>query len=101
MIAGCALGAVLAACSGTTGSSGGAGPAGPAGPSGPSTAGTARNVSAATTITGTITGVAISGPPVVKFQLADQDGTPLQGLTAASLGRRGRLRDCSPDPGIG
>jgi OmcA/MtrC family decaheme c-type cytochrome len=86
MIAGCALGAVLAACSGTTGSSGGAGPAGPAGPSGPSTAGTARNVSAATTITGTITGVAISGPPVVKFQLADQDGTPLQGLTAASLG---------------
>jgi OmcA/MtrC family decaheme c-type cytochrome len=77
---------LLAACSGTTGSAGPAGPAGATGPSGPSTTGSALNVSTATTITGTITGVAISGPPVVQFQLADQNGAPLQGLSAADLG---------------
>jgi len=80
------LSMLLAACSGTTGSAGPAGPAGATGPSGPSTTGSARNVSTATAITGTITAVAISGPPVVQFQLADENGAPLQGLPAADLG---------------
>ena len=44
------------------------------------------NVSTATAITGTITSVTISGPPVVKFRLADENGAPLQGLPAADLG---------------
>jgi len=79
-------GALLAACSGTTGSAGPAGPAGATGPSGPTTTGSAINISTATSITGRITSVAISGPPVVKFELTDQNGAPLQGLPAADLG---------------
>jgi hypothetical protein len=84
LVAVCAL---LAACSGTTG------PAGPAGSStasssgsqgSPSGGGTALNISAATAITGTITSVAISGPPVVQFELVDQTGAPVQGLPAAT-----------------
>jgi len=78
--------AVLAACSGTTGSAGPAGAAGATGPTGPSTTGSAFNVGTATAITGTITSVAISGPPVVKFELRDENGAPLQGLPAADLG---------------
>jgi hypothetical protein len=77
--------ALVAACSGTTGSAGPAGATGATGPSGPSTTGSALNVSTATAITGTITSVTISGPPVVKFQLTDQNGAPLQGLPAADL----------------
>ena len=79
------LSVLLAACSGTTGSPGPAGPAGASGPPGPSTTGAVLNVSTATSITGTITSVAIAGPPVVKFQLTDQNGAPLQGLPAADL----------------
>ena len=78
--------ALVTACSGTTGSAGPAGATGPTGPSGPSSTGSALNVSTATAITGTITSVAVGGPPVVKFQLADQNGAPLQGLPAADLG---------------
>ena len=78
--------ALLAACSGTTGSAGPAGPAGATGPQGPTTTGSALNISTATSITGKITSVAISGPPVVKFQLTDQNGTLVQGLPAADLG---------------
>ena len=77
---------LLGACSGTTGAAGPAGATGATGPTGPSTTGSALNVSAATKITGRITGVAISGPPVVKFQLTDENGAPLQGLPAADLG---------------
>jgi OmcA/MtrC family decaheme c-type cytochrome len=79
---------MLAACSGTTGSAGPAGPAGasgPAGPQGPG-AGPVLNVTTATSITGTVTSVAISGPPVIKFSLADQNGAPLKGLPAADIG---------------
>jgi OmcA/MtrC family decaheme c-type cytochrome len=79
------LSALLAACSGTTGSAGAAGPAGATGPQGPTTTGSALNISTATGITGKITSVAISGPPVVKFQLTDQNGTLVQGLPAADL----------------
>jgi OmcA/MtrC family decaheme c-type cytochrome len=78
--------ALLAACSGTTGSAGPAGPAGATGPQGPTTTGSAINISTATAITGKITSVAISGPPVVKFELTDQNGAPIQGLPAADLG---------------
>jgi len=78
--------ALLAGCSGTTGSAGPAGPAGAAGPPGTTTSGSALNISTATSITGTISSVTISGPPVVKFKLADQNGNPLQGLPAADLG---------------
>ena len=85
-IGGVLLCALLAACSGTTGPAGPAGAAGATGPTGPSTTGSALNVSTATAITGTITGVTINGPPVVKFELKDQNGAPLQGLPAADLG---------------
>src|ERR1700677_1985806 len=78
--------ALLAACSGTTGSAGSPGATGTTGPAGTTTSGSALNVSTATTITGSITGVTINGPPVVKFGLVDQNGAPLQGLPAADLG---------------
>ena len=77
--------ALLAACSGTTGSAGPAGATGAPGPPGPSTTGSALNVGTATAITGTITSVTINGPPVVKFQLTDENGAFLQGLPAADL----------------
>jgi OmcA/MtrC family decaheme c-type cytochrome len=77
---------MLAACSGTTGSAGPAGPSGVTGPTGPTTTGSALNVNTATSITGQILSVTINGPPVVKFQLADQNGAFLQGLPAADLG---------------
>ncbi len=82
------LSLLLAACSGSTGSAGPAGPAGPVGQSGPTgpAAGSANAIASATSISGTITSVAISGPPVVKFKLADQNGVALKGLPAADLG---------------
>ena len=76
----------LTACSGTTGSSGPAGTPGTTGPQGPTTAGSALQIASATSITGTILSVAINGPPVVKFQLNDQNGAFLQGLPAADIG---------------
>ena len=83
------LSMLLAACSGSTGAAGPAGAAGatgPAGPTGPGAGVAALDITTATGITGTITGVAISGPPVVQFRLADQNGAPLKGLPAADLG---------------
>src|ERR1700685_796876 len=80
------LSALLAACSGTTGPAGPAGATGTTGSQGPPAGGAALNISAATTITGMITNVAIDGPPVVKFALVDQTGAPIQGLPAADLG---------------
>ena len=82
----CLISALLAACSGTTGSAGPAGPAGATGPPPPPTTGSAVDINTATSITGRITSVAISGSPVVKFELTDQNGAPLQGLPAADLG---------------
>jgi OmcA/MtrC family decaheme c-type cytochrome len=79
------LSGLLAACSGTTGSSGATGATGPTGPQGPSSTGAALNISTATAITGTITSVTISGPPVVKFQLVDENGAFIQGLPAADI----------------
>jgi OmcA/MtrC family decaheme c-type cytochrome len=76
------LGLALAACSGSTGSSGAPGATGPGIPAGVGL----RNISTATTITGQITAVAINGPPVVHFQLVDQDGVSLFGLPAADIG---------------
>jgi OmcA/MtrC family decaheme c-type cytochrome len=79
----------LAACSGSTGSAGPAGPAGAAGAAGApgtTTTGSALSVTSATSITGKVLSVAISGPPVVKFQLTDQNGAKVQGLPAADLG---------------
>ena len=86
---GLALATVLAACSGSTGPqgpAGGLGPPGPPGPPGPGPGVAALNVTTATQITGTITGVTINSPPVVKFSLADQNGVPLKGLPAANIG---------------
>lgn len=77
--------ALLAACSGTTGSAGATGPAGPATPSGPGTGAATLDVRTATAITGTITSVTINSPPVVKFQLRDQNGAFLKGLPAADI----------------
>ncbi len=78
--------ALLSSCSGTTGPAGPAGTPGATGATGPTTTGSALNISTALGITGTITNVAINGPPVVKFQLTDQNGALLQGLPAADLG---------------
>jgi OmcA/MtrC family decaheme c-type cytochrome len=80
------LGAVLAACSGTTGPAGPAGSTGATGSQGPPVSGSALNISAATAITGTITSVTIDGPPVVNFELVDENGAPVQGLPASDLG---------------
>ncbi len=83
------LSVLLAACSGSTGPAGPAGPAGaagPAGPQGPGAGVAALDITTASAITGTVTSVTISGPPVVKFQLADQNGVPLKGLPAADIG---------------
>jgi OmcA/MtrC family decaheme c-type cytochrome len=76
----------VCACSGTTGSSGPAGAAGATGATGPSTTGSALNISTATSITGKILSVTIAGPPVVKFQLTDQNNAFVQGLPAADIG---------------
>jgi OmcA/MtrC family decaheme c-type cytochrome len=89
MIGGLTLIALLAACSGSTGSQGAAGAAGATGatgPAGPTGAVTALNITTATAISGTITGVKISGQPVVNFQLVDGNGAPLTGLPAADIG---------------
>jgi OmcA/MtrC family decaheme c-type cytochrome len=83
------LSALLGACSGSTGPAGPAGATGATGPAGPQGSGAgvaALDVTTATAITGTVTGVAISGPPVVQFKLADENGVPLKGLPAADLG---------------
>ena len=83
---------LLAACTGSTGAQGPAGATGatgPAGPTGPSGTVTALNVGTATTMTATITSVTVptTAPiqPVVKFELVDQNGEPLSGLTAAQV----------------
>ncbi len=79
---------LLAACSGSTGPQGATGPAGPQGPPGPPGPGavSAVEITTASSITGTISSVAIDSPPVVKFSLADQNGVPLKGLPAADIG---------------
>jgi OmcA/MtrC family decaheme c-type cytochrome len=74
-------GSLLVACSGSTGSEGAAGPAATTTPVGPGL----RTVTSATAITGQVTAVAIAGPPVVNFKLADQDGVALTGLPAADI----------------
>jgi len=76
----------LAACSGTTGASGPAGSPGTTGATGPPTTGSALNIDSATSITGKILSVSIAGPPVVKFQLTDENSAFLQGLPAADIG---------------
>jgi OmcA/MtrC family decaheme c-type cytochrome len=86
MLAAALLSGLLAACSGTTGPAGPAGAAGATGTPGTTTTGSALNISTATALTGTITSVSISGPPVVKFKLVDENGAPVQGLPAADLG---------------
>jgi OmcA/MtrC family decaheme c-type cytochrome len=75
-----------AACSGTTGSSGSTGATGATGTPGTTTSGSTINITTATAITGTIMSVSIAGPPVVKFQITDENGALLQGLPAADLG---------------
>jgi len=81
--------ALLAACSGTTGPAGPAGSSSTSGTSGSqgstSGGGTALQASAATALTGTITGVTIHSPPVVQFALVNETGAPVQGLPAADL----------------
>jgi OmcA/MtrC family decaheme c-type cytochrome len=43
------------------------------------------DIATATAIVGTINSVTVGGPPVVKFQLADQNGVPLKGLTTSNI----------------
>ncbi len=88
LISGAMLAALLAACSGSNGAQGPAGAAGatgPTGPAGPTGPVTGLDVTTATAITGTITSVTVGGPPVVDFQLVDQNGAPLRGLPAADI----------------
>ncbi len=80
---------LLAACSGSSGAQGPAGAAGATGATGPAGSTgpvTALSITSATSITGTITGVTVGGPPVVNFQLVDENGAPLTGLPAADIG---------------
>jgi OmcA/MtrC family decaheme c-type cytochrome len=92
-VAGLVAAALLSACSGSTGAMGPAGPAGATGPAGaPGPTGppvAALDISTATSITATITGVTVpSAPrvqPVVRFMLVDQVGQPLKGLTASQI----------------
>ncbi len=84
--AGLLVAVLLGGCSGSTGptgATGAAGATGPAGPPGPGAGIAALDVSTATAITVTVQSVTVSGPVVVAFSLADQNGTPLKGLTAA------------------
>jgi OmcA/MtrC family decaheme c-type cytochrome len=89
LLAAMLLGSLLVACSGSTGPAGPAGPVGPPSggtPSPPATgSGSATPIATATSIVGTITSVVISSPTVVKFQLADQNGLPLKGLTSSNI----------------
>ena len=43
------------------------------------------DITTATAIVGTINSVTVGGPPVVKFQVADQNGLPLKGLTTSNI----------------
>ena len=43
------------------------------------------DISTATAIVGTINSVTVGGPPVVTFQVADQNGSPLKGLTTSNI----------------
>ena len=86
------LSSLLAACSGSTGPAGPAGPAGPPGAAGPPGSGSGSgsgsggvDIGTATAIVGTINSVTVGGPPVVKFQLADQNGVLLKGLTTSNI----------------
>ena len=86
------LAAALSACTGSTGAQGPAGSAGatgPVGPTGPTGPIAALEISTASSITATITSVTVptAAPvqPVVTFQLTDQIGEPLKGLTAGEI----------------
>ena len=80
---------LLAACSGTTGSAGANGAPGATGPTGPTGSGSASALTTAASITATITSVTVPATspatPVVKFQLVNESGEPLSGLTAGEV----------------
>ena len=91
------LGIGLAGCSGDDGAPGPTGPTGPAGPAGPTgpagpagptsvnlTCTTDPAVFANLDIVATVTSVSISGPPVVKFKLANSAGLPIIGFGCTS-----------------
>jgi OmcA/MtrC family decaheme c-type cytochrome len=91
------LGVLLGACSGSNGSNGAAGAAGAtgatgaAGPAGPAAPGSTVAVGNAVSLTATITSVTFPAAPaavkpVVKFTLVNENGVPVTGLTASSLG---------------
>lgn len=80
-IAGVVLALGLAGCEGDDGDRG---PPGPAGPPGESTETVVRRGDV-TALTVEITGAEIGSPPVVEFQLTDQDGLPFAGLPANTL----------------
>ena len=96
---------LLAACSGSTGPQGPQGPQGaqgnqgPPGQNGNPGAAPAVDVSTATAITGKILSVTIASPPVVKFQIFDQNGTLLSGLTSYANGVGIRFAIARLDPG--
>ena len=76
------LALALAGCGGGGGSAGGTAAA--TAPPGTSTTDVAA-LAASTALTTTITGVTISGPPVVNFTVTNQAGLGMAGLTAADL----------------
>lgn len=76
----------LTGCSGSTGPAGPPAATGANGAGAPAPTGAPTTIAAATKITGTVTGVTIAGPPVVKFRLVGQNGQPLTGLPAADFG---------------
>lgn len=78
---------LLAGCSGDDGGRGPEGSAGPPGPPGPPGPSGAVAIGNATVITSEITSVTVpaAGAPVVNFQLTDELGRALKGLTPGSL----------------
>jgi OmcA/MtrC family decaheme c-type cytochrome len=78
---------VLAGCTGDDGAPGAPGVQGPPGPPAPPNPSGAVNIASATAITGAITlaSVSASGQPAVEFQLIDDLGRGLFGLTASQV----------------
>jgi len=70
----------LTGCGGSDGKDGKNGAPGPAGPPGPPGSGETAELNL------TITSVAINGAPVVRFTATNQNGSPVTGLSASSLG---------------
>ncbi len=91
------LALLLGACQPVTGPTGPTGPSGPTGPTGPAGPGvgdnpigngsglTAEQIDQLGRLVAHITAVQVSSPPVVTFDVEDQNGDPAMGLSASAI----------------